>query len=246
MKFLICDKGSEAADEAGRFGSALARSARADATHFRVSDGDPVERILTESTQGGFDLIVIGTRSGRGLSKLFLGSTSSRLAKQSSLPLLIVKSQRESVKRILVCTGGERPGESCAQWGGRVAAWTGASVTVLHVMSQLALAENAKLEDLQDSAEEAMTQSTREGQHLQRLMALAREGGAAGDLRPKIRHGLVLDEIMAEVETGGYDLLIIGAHHPPTGDLWRKLLLDDVADQIIRECPASVLVVRAK
>ncbi|MBI3244330.1 MAG: universal stress protein [Chloroflexi bacterium] len=246
MKFLICDKGSEAADVAGRLGSALARLAGAEATHFRVSDGDPVEQILTESARGSFDLIVIGTRSGRGLAKLFLGSTSSRLAKQSSLPLLIAKGRRESVKRILICTGGERPGESCASWGGRVAAWTGASVTVLHVMSQLALARNAKLEDLQDSAEEAIAQSTREGQHLQKLMGLVREGGATGDVGPKIRHGLVLDEIIAEIEEGDYDLLVIGAHHPPTGDLWRRLLLDDVADQIIRECPRPVLVVRAK
>ncbi len=246
MKFLICDKGSQAASIAGRFGSMLAQLAGAEAAHFHAHHGDPVEQILAEAARGGFDLIVIGSRSGRGLAKLFLGSTSSQLAKRSPLPLLIVKGQRESVRRILVCTGGERPGESCAAWGGRAAAWTGASVTVLHVMSQLPLAENAKLEDLQDTAEEAIAQGTREGRHLQRLMALAREGGVAAEVKPSIRHGLVLDEIMAEVEEGDYDLVVVGAHHSPTGDLWRKLLLDDVADQIIRECPRPVLVVRAR
>ena len=246
MKFLICDKGSEAANEAGRFGSGLAQLAGAEAVHFQVSGGDPVERILAESARGGFDLIVIGSRGGRGLAKLFMGSIATRLAKQSPQPLLIVKGRRESVQRILVCTGGERPGESCAAWGGRVAAWTGAQVTVLHVMSQLALAENARLEDLQDTAEEAIAQGTREGRHLQKLMAMARERGMTGEVKPKIRHGLVLDEIVAEVEEGDYDLVIIGAHHPPTGDLWGKLLLDDVAHQIVQECPRPVLVVRAR
>ena len=74
MKFLICDKGSEAANEAGRFGSGLAQLAGAEAVHFRVGGGDPVERILAESARGGFDLIVIGSRGGRGLAKRFMGS----------------------------------------------------------------------------------------------------------------------------------------------------------------------------
>jgi nucleotide-binding universal stress UspA family protein len=175
-----------------------------------------------------------------------MGSTSSRLAKQSPLPLLIVKGRRLAVKKILACTAGGRPGEVCAQWGGRFASWTGASVTVLHVMSQLALADTSKLDDLQDTAEEAIAQNTREGQHLQRGVALAREAGAKAEVAPKLRHGLVLDEILAEIESGDYDLVVIGAHHPPTGDLWRRLLLDDVADQIIHECPRPVLVVRAR
>lgn len=246
MKILICRGDTPAAYEAARFGSSLAGAAGAEAVQLHVSDGDPVEEILIQSAVGGFEMIVIGSSAGRGLAKLFMGSTSSRLAKQSPLPLLIVKGRRPGVKKILICTAGERPGEACARWGGRVAAWTGAGVTILHVMSQLALADTSKLEDLQDTAAEAIAQNTREGQHLQREVALAREAGAAAEVTPKLRHGLVVDEILAEIEAGDYDLVVIGAHHPPTGDLWRRLLLDDIADQIVHECPKPVLVVRAR
>ena len=106
MKMLICEGSSPAAGEVVRFGLALAQAAGAKAVRFHARDGDPVEKILTESAAGGFNLIVIGSRGGRGLAKLLMGSTSSRLAKQSPLPLLIVKGQRPSLRRILACTSG--------------------------------------------------------------------------------------------------------------------------------------------
>ena len=263
MKFLICVEGSQPADEAAELGEALARSAGAETARIRVVEsqreaerhretasliraGSPVQEILAEATRGNFDLIVIAPHTRSGLARLFVGSTASRLAKQSTTPLLIVKAHREAVRRILICTGGEAPGAYCAEWGGRVAGWTGASVTILHVMSQLALTEKAKLEDLDDTAEEAISQGTREGLHLQKAVALAREAGAPAEVKPKIRHGLVLDEILAEVESGGYDLVVVGAHYVPGNDSLRGLLLDDITDQIIAQCPKNVVVVRSK
>ncbi len=67
-----------------------------------------------------------------------------------------------------------------------------------------------------------------------------------GEIRAKIRHGSVLEEILTEVESGGYDLVVIGAHYIPGDDPFRGLLLDDLTDQIISQCPENVLVVRYK
>lgn len=260
MKFLLCGHRTAASEEATRLGEMLAHLAAAEAVRLRVAAnprdaatdpgrvrlGDPVEQILAEAVEGNFDLIVIGSSGGRGLAKWLMGSTASRLAKRSPVPLLIVKGKRDAMQQLLICTGGEPPGELVARWGGQMAAWTGASLTVLHVMSQLPLAKNSKLEDLRDSAEEAMAHGTREGKHLQKVVALVRNAGAGAEVKPKLRHGLVLDEILDEVESGDYDLVIIGAHHAPPGQAWRGLLLDDVAEQIIAQCPRSVLVVKAK
>lgn len=264
MKFLICVEGSRVADEAARVGEGLAQLAGAETARIRVVDsqreaerhrgtgslvrvGGPVQEILAEAEQGGFDLIVIGAHTRNRFAELFLGSTASRLAKQSHLPLLIVKQVRESIQRILACTAGEAPGEYCAEWGGRAAGWTGASLTILHVMSQVALTVKSKLDELDDTAEQAIRQGTREGLHLQKAVALAQqEAGTSSRVEPKIRHGLVLDEILEEVESGDYDLVAIGAHYVPGNDSFRGLLLDDIADQIITQCPRNVLVVRAK
>ncbi|MBI4316324.1 MAG: universal stress protein, partial [Chloroflexi bacterium] len=104
MKFLICVDGSPAALEAARQGEALAAAAGAQVTRLRVARqpreiapeastrlrvGEPVEQILAEVSEGPYDLVIIGTSGGRGLAKLFMGSTSSRLAKRSPVPLLV-------------------------------------------------------------------------------------------------------------------------------------------------------------
>ena len=48
------------------------------------------------------------------------------------------------------------------------------------------------------------------------------------------------DGIVDETSEGGYDLVVIGAH----GDEgWMALLLDDIADRVVRRCPISTLVV---
>ena len=267
MKFLICVEGSPAADAAARVGAELARLANAETVKLRVANsqreaerhrgtasllrvGNPVQEILAEATQGNFDLIVVAQHARSRLTEMFMGSTASRLAKQSPVPLLVIKAESQlatlPINRILVCTGGEAPGEICAHWGGRVAAWTGASLTLLHVMSQIAFNEKSKLDELDDSAEEAMHQRTREGLHLQKVLTLARDAGAWDEVKPKIRHGLVLDEILDESRAGSYDLVVIGAHSVPDDAPLRNLMLEDIADQIIAQCPKNVLVVRAK
>jgi nucleotide-binding universal stress UspA family protein len=50
-----------------------------------------------------------------------------------------------------------------------------------------------------------------------------------------------VDEILAEARSGDYDLVVIGAHR---GAGWERLLLDDLAHQIIEQMDRPVLVVR--
>jgi nucleotide-binding universal stress UspA family protein len=59
--------------------------------------------------------------------------------------------------------------------------------------------------------------------------------------RPKVRHGLVVDEILDEARAGEYDLVVIGAHR---GEPWQRILLDDLAHKILVQMDRSVLVVR--
>ena len=54
-------------------------------------------------------------------------------------------------------------------------------------------------------------------------------------------HGLVVDEILAEARDGDYDLVVIGTHR---GEGWRRILLDDLAHQIIAQVDRPVLIVR--
>jgi nucleotide-binding universal stress UspA family protein len=59
----------------------------------------------------------------------------------------------------------------------------------------------------------------------------------------KVRVGLVIDEIVAELQEGGYDLLVIGAHR--SQGLVERLLLEDVTADILGHSPVPVLVVKS-
>ena len=60
------------------------------ALHY-ISDAHPATAIYEKAEEYGCDLIVIGSRGRRGLTKLFLGSQAAEVLAGTHLPVLIVK-----------------------------------------------------------------------------------------------------------------------------------------------------------
>jgi len=149
-----------------------------------------------------------------------------------------VKGHRPALKKILACTAGGEPGLRDVAAAGQAAVASGARVTVLHVMSQVPLTEHAYLPDLTATAEDLIARQTREGVHLRSALDQLQGRGTA-----KVRHGFVVDEILAEVREGDYDLLVVGAHRARGLTRW---LLDDVTAHLIEDSPVPVLVVRGE
>lgn len=201
--------------------------------------GHAAEQIIEEAEQHEYDLVVVGSRGRRGVTRFLLGSTAGRLARYCPVSVVIVKGQRRALSRILVCTGGAEAGERDTQMAGRIAALTGASVTVLHVMSQLPLTPECELDDLECSAEAWLLSDAREAVHLRKLLAILDDLGVSG--QAKVRQGLVVDEILAEAREGNYDLLAVGAH-VASGLL--RFVLSDVTEEIVLGSDRPVLVVR--
>lgn len=54
--------------------------------------GDPVQGILQEARGFGADLIVMGTHGRRGLEHFFVGSVAEKVVRESSVPVLTVRS----------------------------------------------------------------------------------------------------------------------------------------------------------
>lgn len=229
---------------------AAAQALLATPAEVRLRPERRAQALLAESAEGRYDLIVSGSRGLRGWQRLALGSVAARLARYALVPVLLVKGPARAAGpggRVLACTSGDRRGERAVRWGARAARWLGAELTVLHVMSQLALSAEAPLDQLTETAEEAIAQETREGLHLARALEVAhgQAGGKPLAARPKLRHGLVLDEIAAEAREGNYDLVVIGGHSaPPEAGPVRPTLLEDMADQVISALERPVLVVK--
>jgi universal stress protein A len=54
----------------------------------RMRGGDVAETIVRTATEGGFDLVVIGTRGRTGLAHALLGSVAETVVRMSTVPVL--------------------------------------------------------------------------------------------------------------------------------------------------------------
>jgi nucleotide-binding universal stress UspA family protein len=210
----------------------------------KIRYGSAIDQIIKETEENHYDLIAFGVRSAaRGLVNLRMGSTVHRLLRSLHLPVLIARNIPDKINRILICTAAEAPSEHTLRTGGSLVANAGVETNLLHVMSQLALRLDSPPEDLLDTAESAIDRQTREGRHLERGMRILQEVGVQPPILPRLRHGLVVDEVLAEVHKGGYDLLVIGGHYQHAGNRWMDILLEDISGQLLGKTRCSVLIV---
>ena len=210
----------------------------------RLRRGHAAEEILAEAESSAYDLVVVGAHGLRGLTRFRLGSTASRLARHLTTSLLACRQVPPSVDRILLCISGEEPSAVTLRVGGVVAGSAGATVALMHVMSQVALSWESPSDDLAATGESAIERKSREGLFLLQGMEALHSAVPAVTVTPRLRHGLVVDEVLAEIRQAGQQLLVIGAHRAPEASGRLAPFLDDVADQLLTHAPCSVLIVR--
>jgi nucleotide-binding universal stress UspA family protein len=201
--------------------------------------GRIAEEVVRQTQAIPCDLLIVGSRGRRGVRRLLLGSVALRVTGHVPASVLVVKGRVRDLKRFLVCSSAGPVSKHTIQFAGRLARALEASVTLLHVMSQLPLAEDAVVDDLEASAEELIQRGSREGVHLEQMLDLLAVEGVAP--RAVIRHGLVLDEIIAEAREGQYDLLVTGGHVTPG---LHTRLVDDLSADILLAANRPVLIVR--
>jgi nucleotide-binding universal stress UspA family protein len=270
MRILVCLDGSPTSEQAARFAGPLLRAPGQRVTLFGVvdrgRDGAAIQRalvgaagwlasgsaetmvktvhhraadaILVEAEAGAYDLIVLGDPGRSGLARFLGGSLTERVVRQAPCAVLVARAGSRELRRILVCTAGGAPGLRDVHFTAPVAAASGAAVTVLHVMSQVALRDDVDTADLGASAADLIARGTPEGLHLDEARAILDAAGVQSTL--SVRHGLVLDEIDAEVREGDYDLVVLGA---TLARGLSRLVLDNITRSVMHALDTAVLVV---
>ncbi|MEJ2747304.1 MAG: universal stress protein [Anaerolineae bacterium] len=201
-----------------------------------VVSGWAVEEIVREVESRRCDLVVMGLRPFPSIVQRLLGTVTERVLPQVACPLLIAKSRPSSLRRILICEGGQAPSlleRFITKLPGLIK--DGTEIKVLHVMSQMLVNPAGNGWELQADAQTLIAQHAPEGEILQadvKLLAIKPSPVAA-----EVRHGLVVDEIMAEAVNGRYDLIVIGRHR--TSEWW----LADLTAQIVTQADRSILVI---
>lgn len=208
----------------------------------KIRVGHPAEEIIREAEEGHYNLVVVGERQHHRLvTRFILGATTERVVEHAPCPVIIAKGKIGPVRRVLLCDSGLEmpalPDRFVTQVGDLFGEQ--GEVTLLHVMSQMSAGPGIQGKQLRASTEELIEEHSIEGQLLERDIHKLETLNVQP--RPKVRHGLVVDEILGEARQGDYDLVVIGAHR---GEGWRRILLDDLAHQLITQMDRPILVVR--
>jgi len=165
-----------------------------------VRRGHPDEETIAELLERPYEICVLGGADEPGAARLL-----SRIVGEQRIPVAVVPSTRAAIRRILICTSVGEPGKADIELGGRIARRAGASVTILHIRSDPG-------RRVDTSAVPALRGEVREVAAARSDRGISTLGGLPVTGEVKIRHGSVVDEVLAESEAGDYDLVVIGAH----------------------------------
>jgi len=189
-----------------------------------IATGDPAEEILETAQQGDYDMIVLGSHGHSALRGFLLGTVHAKILHHTKRPILIARDFRE-IKRVLVAYRGSQCDQDALKFAGPLLARKKPQITVLHVQ------ENGR-EGSAEFAQACLLEGNRT------LTDLGHE--------PEIKNkkGEYVDEVLQEVKSSPYDLVILGAYGHSKPKLLR--MISDEALNLVRSTTRPVLVFRNK
>src|SRR6266568_6611031 len=179
-----------------------------------------------------------GTQSAE--TAIHLGGSLAGPLKAVQPPVLVAIGESKQLKRFLVCTGGKEFIEQAVQFTGKLAAAVKASVTLLHVMAEPP-AMYVDLVRLEEDVSQLLESKSELGTNLRRQKRQLERLGVHAEVR--LRHGIVIDQVFAEVHEGNYDLIVTGTSQ--ARGLLRHYIMGDLTRSILNRANVPVLVARA-
>jgi len=203
-----------------------------------VRNGD-AERVIPEKANRG-DFVTVVSPLGRPRLRRWLTGRSFRvLMEQIKGPILYVPEIRLPLKNLLISAGGLGYEVDVENLALQVATTSRADVTILHVIPPTDLdypttrAVREYVGDLQDT-------DTMLGRSLRKALDIAKAAGLNAKLIT--RQGHVVEEILAEVKRGNYDMVCMGSRY--SGHTLRQLYTPNVTAEVAEAAHCPVLTVR--
>lgn len=199
--------------------------------------GNAPNCILSFAQKENMELIVMGTHGRRGLDRLVLGSTTDRVMRKATCPVLVVSNAsqkaldtgadgRHCLSRIVYCTDFSNNSERARAYAISLVAEYNAELTLLHVT------ENAP--DLA-RAEATIAERTQE---LDKLVADAERKNL--NVRSVVRFGKPYEEIVRYATEERASLIIMTARG---GDAMDRAIFGSTTYRVIQLGPCPVLAV---
>jgi len=185
----------------------LTRSYGADAEGCRlaINYGEPPEVIAETASQLASDLIIVGAARHNNISDFFLGTAVDHILHHAAAPVLIVKERpRTTYRRILVATDFSDCSARALETA--LAFFPGATIDLVHnyhVAYEAWLKSDTVAAEMRSEAEQEL-QDFVTGMNLSEK-ELSR-------VTPRLVEGNLHQSIFTMLDTGDYDLLVLGTH----------------------------------
>lgn len=183
-----------------------------------VREALPADGIRQVSRETGAGLIVMGTHGRKGWNRWTLGSVAERVLRESTIPVLTVRSDlTRPIRQILCPVSDTVESRRALAMASRLGACLDATVTALHV-----------------------NEPRNQAPILNLCAWVPAEHRAKCHIREMVREGDAAEEMIKLAAANSYDLLVIGA---PRRHFFEGMVLGTTTLRAVRHAPCPVLTV---
>ncbi|MEO7840869.1 MAG: universal stress protein [Anaerolineales bacterium] len=205
-----------------------------------IQNGE-AELVIPQKANSG-DFITVVSPLGRPRIRRWLTGRSIRpLMEKIKGPILYVPEARLPMKKMLISIGGLGYEVAAENLAFEVAVASQADVTILHVITPTDVAYPGT-RDMREHLNDLEDTNTLVGRSLRTALDIAQKAGL--NAKATTRQGKVVDEILAEIRRGNYDMVCMGSPYSATG--LRQLYTPNVTAEIAEAAHCPVLTARYK
>lgn len=205
-----------------------------------VQNGNAEDIIPRKAKQGEY-ISVIG-RLGRPQIRRWLARRSIRhLMEEIEQPIFYVPVVKLPLNKVLICIGGLGYEVNAEHIAMQLAVKSRAEITLLHIVPPMDM-NYPTAKTVSEHWQTLAETDTPVGRSLRQAMEFAKNDGLTANI--KARQGNVVEEILAEVKEGNYDLLCMGSLY--SSNALRQLYTPNVTAEIADNVNCPVLTARYK
>jgi len=227
-RVLLLVTAEDAAKDPALLSRARARLSGIATLEEKTAPGPAEKAIGAEVLALRYDLVVVPPAVRNALQRMLKGSRVATIVRSVPASVLVARRPPPRLERILAALSGGPTTGSVVKMALELERASGARASFLHVASEVALPYEPE--------QAAVAAPSPEDAAARARAALLRVGREL-----VVREGLVVDEILAEVEHNAHDLLVAGAETAADPGGWAR---EDVAERLLLACPTSMLIVR--
>lgn len=205
-----------------------------------VCNGE-AEQVIPEKANHGDFITVVGPLGRAPLKRWLTGRSIRPLMEKIRGPILYVPQKRLPVRRMLVSIGGLEYAEAAESLAFQMATSCHADVTILHVVPPTDL-DYPSTREVRKHMDDLVHTDTLPGRSLRKALDLAKEAGLHA--KTLARQGNVVEQILAEVKEGDYDIVCMGSSYSAHG--LRQLYTPNVTAEVAEVVHCPVLTARYK